>query len=42
MSSLEKQLEVLINLQTETLMSVKELAKLLARADGKPAKTKAE
>lgn len=29
-SSLEKQLEVLINLQTETLMSVKELAKLLA------------
>tara|TARA_X000000950_G_scaffold272485_1_gene355083 strand:+ start:169 stop:360 length:192 start_codon:yes stop_codon:yes gene_type:complete len=30
MSSLEKQLEVLINLQTETLSSVKELARLLA------------
>lgn len=27
---LQKQLEVLINLQTETLVSVKELAKLLA------------
>jgi len=30
MSDLEKQLEVLINLQTETLSSVKELARLLA------------